>query len=142
MTITANFENYDEMVAFARNVLGDASLPVTEPAGKIEVKEEKKPAKKAEPAAPAVPAQPIAPAPTPTQQPATQPAAPAQQVQTSTVSYTPDDLARAAMTLMDKGMQTQLQQLLTQFSVQSLPELQPDQYGAFATALRGLGAQI
>lgn len=61
---------------------------------------------------------------------------------TSVPSYTPDDLARAAMTLMDSGRQRELIGLLQTFGVSSLPELRPEQYGGFATALRGLGAQI
>lgn len=70
--------------------------------------------------------------------------APVQQTQvpTSAPSYTLDDLARAGMTLMDSGHQGDLQQLLAQFGVDALPALPPAQYGAFATALRGLGAQI
>lgn len=69
--------------------------------------------------------------------------APAQQmVPTAAPSYTRDDLSRAAMTLMDKGMQTQLQQLIQSYGVNSLVELQPERYGNFATALRGMGAQI
>lgn len=63
-------------------------------------------------------------------------------VPTSTPSYVLDDLARAAMTLMDTGRQAELQALLAAFSVNSLPELQPERYGAFATALREKGAQI
>lgn len=46
------------------------------------------------------------------------------------------------MTLMDKGMQMQLQQLIQSYGVNSLVELPQDQYGNFATALRGMGAQI
>ena len=65
-----------------------------------------------------------------------------QPVPTSTVSYMADDLARAAMTLMDAGKQPQLIQLLNSFGVDSLPALAPEQYGPFATALRGMGAQI
>ena len=69
--------------------------------------------------------------------------APVQQaVPTTTPTYTLDDLARAGMTLMDVGRQADLQQLLTRFGVQALPALPPAQYGAFATALRDLGAQI
>ncbi len=63
-------------------------------------------------------------------------------VQTSQVSYTMDDLAKAAMTLMDAGRQGELLNLLAQFGVEALPSLPQGQYGAFATALRGLGAQI
>ncbi len=65
-----------------------------------------------------------------------------QSVPTATPSYALDDLARAAMTLMDTGRQAELQALLAAFSVNSLPELQPEKYGAFATALREKGAQI
>lgn len=63
-------------------------------------------------------------------------------VPTSTPSYTADDLAKAAMTLMDSGKQGDLINLLGQFGVNSLPDLPPEKYGAFATALRGMGAQI
>lgn len=67
---------------------------------------------------------------------------PTTSVQTSSVTYTPDDLARAAMALMDCGKQQDLIALLGQFGVVAIPELRPEQYGAFATALRGMGAQI
>lgn len=60
----------------------------------------------------------------------------------STPSYTRDDLARAAMTLMDKGGMVQLQQLLTSYGCETLQQLTEDQFGSFATALRGMGAQI
>lgn len=63
-------------------------------------------------------------------------------VPTTTTNYTLDDLARAAMTLMDSGKQVDLQQLLARFGVEALPVLPPQQYGAFATALREMGAQI
>lgn len=63
-------------------------------------------------------------------------------IQTSTVNYTMDDLSRAAMALMDSGRQGDLLGLLSQFGADSLPSLPVDQYGAFATALRGMGAQI
>lgn len=63
-------------------------------------------------------------------------------VPTTTTGYTLDDLARAAMTLMDAGRQQELLGLLSQFGVDSLPALPQTQYGAFATTLRGMGAQI
>lgn len=63
-------------------------------------------------------------------------------VPTTAVSYTLDDLARAGMSLMDMGRQADLQQLLARFSVEALPALPQAQYGAFATALREMGAQI
>ena len=46
------------------------------------------------------------------------------------------------MTLMDKGMQNQLQELLTSYGVEALPALPREMYGNFATALRGMGANI
>lgn len=75
---------------------------------------------------------------------ATTPAVPVQaaSVPTASHAYTLDELAGAAMLLMDRGMQTQLQDLLAGYGVESLPMLPPEQYGNFATALRGMGAQI
>lgn len=69
-------------------------------------------------------------------------AAPAPAVPTSAKEYTADDLARAAIPLLDAGGQQALLNLLAQFGVQGIPQLSKDQYGAFATALRGLGAKI
>ena len=82
------------------------------------------------PAAP--PAAPVVPA-----APATVPSVP-----TAEHTYTAEELQVAAVTLVDKGMMTQLQSLLAQFGVSALPELPATKYGEFATALRGLGAQI
>lgn len=70
------------------------------------------------------------------------PKAPASPVPTTAVSYTIDDLARAAMTLMDSGRQGELQNLLAGFGVEALPQLPQAQYGAFATQLREMGAKI
>ena len=63
-------------------------------------------------------------------------------IATTERTYSLDELATAAMGLMQQGMQPQLQELLQQFGVIALPELPKGQYGAFATALRGMGAQI
>lgn len=77
------------------------------------------------------------------QQPTTAPtAAPAATVPTAAPTYQIADLARAAATLMDAGKQPQLLALLAQFGVQSLGQLKPEQFGQFATALRGLGAKL
>lgn len=78
----------------------------------------------------------------PVQQPPVQQPPVQQPVQTTAQEYVLDDIAKAAMTLMDKGMQGQLQELLNGYGVASLPELPKEQYGNFATALRGMGAQI
>lgn len=165
MHITVNFESIDEMVEFSSIIIGNFR-------GKVESKTEaEKPATATQPeqpvaygqqiaahfpaantgqaasqpqaaVQPTAPVQPQAPAPQPTPQ-APQPApAPQATVQTTAPAYKLDDLSNAAMQLMDKGMQAQLLQLIAQFGVESLPQLPEGQYGNFATALRGLGAQI
>lgn len=81
---------------------------------------------------------------TPVQAAAPQTAAPMPQtaVPTAARAYTLDELASAAMRLKDQGKLVQLQNLLAGYGVESLPALPPEQYGNFATALRGMGAQI
>lgn len=138
MQITVTFNSLNELKAFTEKVLvGDTGSPVDlqvatqEPAQQTPV--QKTPTAPTAPTAPAAPVAPAAP---------TAPAAPAAPVPTTQVSYKPDDLARAAMSLMDSGRQPDLIALLGQFGVVSIPDLRPEQYGAFATALRGMGAQI
>ena len=63
-------------------------------------------------------------------------------VPTATATYTIDQLAYAASPLIDAGKLPEVQALLGQFGVNILTELPAEQYGAFATALRGLGAKI
>lgn len=57
-------------------------------------------------------------------------------------AYTIDQLQIAVGALMDAGKGPQLQGLLQKYQVQRMPDLKPEQYGAFAADLRGLGAQI
>lgn len=142
--INVTFETLDEMLTFANRVAG---LGQTGP-GPIP-KQESAAATPATPVTTIAPVQqaPAAPAMTapiqtqaaPVTPPATPPVAP---VQTSAPSYTMDDLTKAAVMLMDSGRQADLLNLLAQFGVEALPALPQEQYGAFATALRGLGAQI
>lgn len=91
------------------------------------------------PAAPVTPAAPAQTAPTAPVAPA-RPSAPS--VPTAAASYTLDDLSRAGVDLMETKGQAALIALLQQFGVTTLPDLPPAQYGAFATALRGMGAKI
>jgi len=63
-------------------------------------------------------------------------------VPTQAQTYTMDQLAVAATQLMDAGKRNDLINLLGQFNVPALTALPKDQYGAFATALRGMGAKI
>lgn len=76
----------------------------------------------------------------PVQQPA--PQQQPQTVPTSAPSYTMDQLAVAATQLMDAGRQQDLLNLLSSFGAQSLMALPKEQYGAFATKLREMGAKI
>ena len=79
----------------------------------------------------------------PTQQPVQQTFAPVQQpVQTAAPTYTLDELSMAAAPLMDAGRQQELMDLVARFGIVSLPELPPERFGEFATALRAMGAQI
>ena len=96
--------------------------------------------------APAVAPMPVVPA-VPVSQPAPVPvpeipAVAAAPVPTETHTYTRDDLSGAAALLMDQGKQNELRGLLAQFGVNSLIRLPEEQFGAFAVALRGLGAAI
>lgn len=65
-----------------------------------------------------------------------------QGVPTSAPAYTMDQLAVASTQLMDAGKRNELLQLLSTFGVAALTSLPTDQYGAFATKLRELGANI
>ena len=122
----------------------------------------------AAPVSPApAPAAPVSPAPvTPTQTPTPAPAAPVAAPspapaptagQTSAApgntpaptvpvagapTYTLDQISRAGASLVDAGKMQQLLELLGRYGVQAVTQLQPEQYGAFATELRALGAQI
>lgn len=98
-----------------------------------------------------VPTQPT-PASVATPTPAPAPAAPAQTVAptnpaptvpvTMAPTYTLDQIAKAGASLVDAGKMEQLLALLAKYGVQAVTQLQPDQYGVFATELRTLGAQL
>ncbi len=153
--INVTFDTLEDMLRFANKLagLGQAGpAPLQENTPMVPAT----PAPQA-PVAPASPApgqQPVTAAPitaapvqtiVPTQQAAAVVAATAPQtalVQTSAPSYSMDDLTNTAVMLMDSGRQADLLNLLAQFGVEALPALPREQYGAFATALRGLGAQI
>lgn len=105
----------------------------------------------AQPAAPSLPTAAVvaqtrpavtaAPASAPTA-PAVPVSAPAPVAPTSAPQYTFDMLFNATAQLMNQNKGVQLQQLLTKYGVQRLPDLPREQYGAFATDLRALGVRI
>ena len=73
----------------------------------------------------------------------TEPVVPQQTVPTEARSYTADELQKAAIGLMDKGVSMDdIAAVLGKHGVSSLPELTPDKFGAFALDLRQLGADI
>lgn len=137
--ITVDFKDFMEMKEFARELLADEREitvrgPVLQtPAPAQTVTQQVQPPIQQPPV--------TAPTPPPVTQPMPIPVTPPV-VPTTAASYTTDDLAKAAMILMDAGRQGELMQLLASFGVESLPALPQTQYGAFATALRGMGAQI
>lgn len=146
MTMTVTFNSFDEMVDFARSLTGQVHGTAVQLVPVQETSQTSVPTASV-PTAPAAsaPAASVAPVPTAPATPAavpTAPVTPAPAVPTSTHTYTPDELAKAAMPLMDAGKQQELIGLVHQFGASSIPELRPEQYGAFATALRGMGAQI
>lgn len=84
---------------------------------------------------------PIAPPAAPVAPPAPTPAAPAVPV-TTAPAYTLDQIAKAGASLVDAGKMEPLLALLSRYGVQAVTQLAPEHYGAFATELRALGAQI
>lgn len=154
--ITVTFDSFEDMKEFAEKFLGTEKVPVSLGEKEVPTQTQSIPVT---PVAPVTPITPVQSAPvTPVAQPApatlvqttpaeqTVPATPAQPamstVPTTERTYSLDELANAAMTLMDKGMQNQLQELLASYGVEALPALPREMYGNFATALRGMGANI
>ena len=65
----------------------------------------------------------------------------AQTVPTEPV-YTLEQIAKAGAALAQAGKMEQALALLAKYGVQTVNQLQPEQYGAFAADLRALGAQV
>lgn len=90
---------------------------------------------------PAPAAAPVPPVAAPVAPPSPAPAAPAVPV-TTAPAYTLDQIAKAGASLVDAGKMEPLLALLSRYGVQAVTQLAPEHYGAFATELRALGAQI
>lgn len=67
---------------------------------------------------------------------------PASLVPTAAPQYTLEMLAKAGTALIDAGRMADVMALLSKFGVEALTALDPSMYGAMATELRNLGAQI
>lgn len=109
------------------------------------------------PVATSAPAAPVSPTPAPTEATGPSPAPvttaqtvgqtvaptnPPAAVPVTAPTYTIDQIARAGASLVDAGKMEQLLALLARYGVAAVTQLQPDQFGVFATELRALGAQI
>lgn len=91
------------------------------------------------PVTPVPVAQPAA-APAPVAQPAPAPVPAA--APTTARAFRFEDIQLAATSLCDTGKRAEVLALLAKYGIQALSALPAEQYGAFATELRGLGAQI
>lgn len=94
----------------------------------------------APPPAPAT-AAPVA-QPVPAPAPVAPPTAPAAVPVAAAPTFTREQIMTAGAALIDAGKMNELMGLLNTFGVQAVTQLKEDQLGAFATELRGLGAQI
>jgi len=81
------------------------------------------------PTPPAVPT-----APSVEQPPATPP--------TAAPTYSLEQLAQAGATLVQIGKMNECLALMKKYGIEAISQLTPDQFGAFATELRALGAQL
>lgn len=113
-----------------------APAPVTVPPAPTYAAQTNSPVYRPAPAPVAAP-----PAPYPTAASTFTPAIPAA-APTSAPTYTQDQLTKAGADLAQAGKMPQVLGLLQQFGIQAITQLPPEQYGAMATALRGLGAQL
>ena len=93
------------------------------------------------PVTPVPVAQPAA-APAPVAQPIAAPAPAPAAAPTTARAFRFEDIQLAATSLCDTGKRTEVLALLAKYGIQALSALPAEQYGAFATELRGLGAKI
>lgn len=125
--INLTFETFDEMVAFAGQILGtQTEKVVAAPTASVQ-----QPTQPVTPQAPTAPNTSVAP----------ETEAPTKPIPTQGVKYTMADLAEAAADLMDTNLEG-LRDLLNSFGVEALPKLPEDKYPEFAAGLRALGGNI
>lgn len=125
--INLTFETFDEMVAFAGQILGTQ----TGKAAVAPVVQNATTGKAVTPQAPVTQATTVAP----------ETDAPTKPIPTQGAKYTMADLAEAAADLMDTNLDG-LRDLLNSFGVEALPKLPEDKYPEFAAGLRALGGNI
>ena len=132
MTINITVSSYEELEEFCRQFLAGQDSreqtegKVTEPVNPAPVIPEPEPMP--------VKTEPVKPEPVKAEEPVL--------LTPSQVTYTRDDLTRAAVSLIDCGKKADLQALLEKFGVNALPSLPKDHYVAFAGELKALGATL
>lgn len=80
--------------------------------------------------------------PVPVAQPIAAPAPAPAAAPTTARAFRFEDIQLAATSLCDTGKRAEVLALLAKYGIQALSALPAEQYGAFATELRGLGAKI
>lgn len=129
--INLTFNTFDEMVAFAGQILGtQTGKAVAEPVAQNTASVQ-------QPTPPVIPQAPAA----PTTSVAPETDASTKPIPTQGAKYTMADLAEAAADLMDTNLEG-LRDLLNSFGVEALPKLPEDKYPEFAAGLRALGGNI
>ncbi|WP_141249028.1 hypothetical protein [Paucisalibacillus globulus] len=144
--VTINAPGLEGAIHTLAQVLANYELPVNIPGSEV-VEQPKQEVQAPQPVQQAPVQQPVPtqqpPQQAPVQQPPVQQEVPQQAaVPTSNPTYSMDQLAVAATQLMDAGRRDDVVNLITSFGVQALTALPQEQYGAFATRLRELGAKI
>ena len=124
--INLTFETFDEMVAFAGQILGtQTEKVVAAPTASVQ-----------QPTQPVTPQAPTAPV-------VQQPTAPVvQQAPTQMPTYSIDRIAVGAIQLKDAGRLGEFQQLLARFGVAALTQLQPAQLPEIAAELQKMGVKL
>ena len=121
--INLTFETFDEMVIFAKQILGNQTAVGASVSTHTDIK-------------PSMPVIPEVPAVQQPQAPVT-PQAPTQMP-----TYSIDQIAVGAIQLKDAGRLGEFQQLLARFGVAALTQLQPAQLPEIATELQKMGVKL
>lgn len=143
--INLTFDTFDEMVAFAGQILGTqtgkaVAVPVVQntATGTVVAPTEPIPIAPVTKATTAAPAQ----APVTPQTPVTPQAPVTQQAPTQMPTYSIDQIAVGAIQLKDAGRLGEFQQLLARFGVAALTQLQPAQLPEIAAELQKMGVKL
>ena len=136
--INLTFETFDEMVVFAKQILGNQ----TAVGASVSTHTDIKPSMPVIPEAPAV-QKPDSVAPTQQSQAPVTPQAPVtQQAPVQMPTYSIDQIAVGAIQLKDAGRLGEFQQLLARFGVAALTQLQPAQLPEIAAELQKMGVKL